>query len=156
MGQASPYHLAERPPGNLPGYDCQPAWRALRQLRRGQGHHQRRSNRQHRYLDHLHFRQRVQPTETWLRQRPRHRAFPHGGGDGTPVVAAEGAQRCSPMTVVHPFRRLLRVSLILFIGALVGVPFYWLVISALKTSVEVAAYPPTWFPSEFRWQNIPD
>jgi ABC-type glycerol-3-phosphate transport system permease component len=60
------------------------------------------------------------------------------------------------MTVIHPFQRLLRIGLVLFIGGLVGLPFYWLVISALKTPVEVAAYPPTWFPSEFRWQNIPD
>ena len=37
------------------------------------------------------------------------------------------------MTVIRPGQRLLRVSLILFIGAIVGLPFYWLVISALKS-----------------------
>ena len=60
------------------------------------------------------------------------------------------------MTVVHPFRRALRVALVLFVAAVVGLPFYWLVISALKTPIEVVAYPPSWFPSEFRWQNVPD
>ena len=60
------------------------------------------------------------------------------------------------MSVGHPFLRLGRVVAILFIGAVVGLPFYWLLISSLKTPVEVAAYPPTWFPSEFRWSNIID
>jgi ABC-type glycerol-3-phosphate transport system permease component len=60
------------------------------------------------------------------------------------------------MIVTHPFQRLLRIGLILVVGAVVGLPFYWLLISALKTPVEVVAYPPTWFPKEFRWQNIPD
>jgi multiple sugar transport system permease protein len=60
------------------------------------------------------------------------------------------------MSVTAPLQRLLRIALILFVGAVVGLPFYWLLISALKTPVEVAAYPPTWFPGEFRWQNIPD
>jgi ABC-type glycerol-3-phosphate transport system permease component len=60
------------------------------------------------------------------------------------------------MTVTVPLRRSLRIAVILFVGVVVGLPFYWLLISALKTPVEVAAYPPTWFPGEFRWQNIPD
>ena len=60
------------------------------------------------------------------------------------------------MSVGHPFLRLGRVVAILFFGAVVGLPFYWLLISSLKTPVEVAAYPPTWFPSEFRWSNIID
>lgn len=55
------------------------------------------------------------------------------------------------------FRRLLpRLMLTVGVGALVGLPFYWMVISALKTPVEVVAYPPTWVPASIRWQNASD
>ena len=55
------------------------------------------------------------------------------------------------------FRRILpRLLLIIAIGALVGLPFYWMAISALKTPVEVVAYPPTWFPGEIRGANASD
>lgn len=60
------------------------------------------------------------------------------------------------MTAVSPLRNIVRVGLILSVGTVVGLPFYWLVITALKTPVEVAAYPPTWFPGQFRWQNVAD
>lgn len=60
------------------------------------------------------------------------------------------------MTVGRPLRRGAQVALILFVGAAVGLPFYWLLITALKTPVEVAAYPPTWFPHQLRWQNVAD
>ena len=35
-------------------------------------------------------------------------------------------------------------------------PFYWLIINALKTPQEVVGFPPTWYPHEIRWQNVPD
>ncbi len=60
------------------------------------------------------------------------------------------------MTVVPFWRRALRVVLTITVTAIVGLPFYWLAISALKTSVEVAAYPPTWFPHQIRIENAGD
>jgi len=53
-------------------------------------------------------------------------------------------------------RGLARPAAICAVGALVGLPFYWLIVSALKTPVDVVAYPPTWYPKEIRLQNIPD
>jgi ABC-type glycerol-3-phosphate transport system permease component len=53
-------------------------------------------------------------------------------------------------------RKWLRIVTILALGALIALPFYWMLISALKTSTEVAAYPPTWIPGEIRPQNFQD
>jgi ABC-type glycerol-3-phosphate transport system permease component len=59
------------------------------------------------------------------------------------------------MNVVVPiWQRGIRIAGILLIAALVGLPFYWLIISAVKTPIEVVAYPPTWFPSTFRSENV--
>lgn len=60
------------------------------------------------------------------------------------------------MIVSSAWRRATRIFAVLAAGAVIGLPFYWMAISALKTPGEVVAYPPTWFPTEFRWQNIPD
>ncbi|MEO7223724.1 MAG: hypothetical protein ABIY37_14745 [Devosia sp.] len=59
------------------------------------------------------------------------------------------------MNIVTPlWQQALRISGVPLVAALVGVPFYWLVISALKTPIEVAAYPPTWIPSSVRGENV--
>lgn len=60
------------------------------------------------------------------------------------------------MIVTPLWQRLLRVAGILFAAIIVGFPFYWLAISALKTPTEVAVYPPTWFPSSVRLENVND
>ena len=60
------------------------------------------------------------------------------------------------MAVTTPWQRLLRTGTILVAAAIIGFPFYWLVINALKTPTEVALYPPTWFPSSIRTQNAAD
>ena len=60
------------------------------------------------------------------------------------------------MSVGYPWRRRAHVTAVVAVGLLMAAPFYWLVINALKTGQEVVAYPPTWFPTEFRWQNISD
>jgi ABC-type glycerol-3-phosphate transport system permease component len=49
-----------------------------------------------------------------------------------------------------------RVGLVIALGLLMGSPFYWLVITALKTPQEAIRFPPTWIPTEIRWQNISD
>ena len=52
------------------------------------------------------------------------------------------------------FKRLI-IYLILALGALVMVfPFYWMFVSAFKTTVEINRFPPTWFPSAWNFQNF--
>lgn len=60
------------------------------------------------------------------------------------------------MIVTPLWQKALRVLAILMVAAIVGLPFYWLVISALKSPTEIALYPPTWFPSAVRPQNVGD
>jgi multiple sugar transport system permease protein len=60
------------------------------------------------------------------------------------------------VTVTPAWQRWLRILGVLGAGLVVGLPFYWMTISALKTPVEVAAYPPTWFPGAIRLQNVPE
>ena len=55
-----------------------------------------------------------------------------------------------------PLSRFTRIATIVFFGLVIGAPFYWLIISALKTHAEALAFPPTFVPSEIRWQNIGD
>jgi ABC-type glycerol-3-phosphate transport system permease component len=58
------------------------------------------------------------------------------------------------MAVTPLWQRLLRLLAIVAAAMAIGLPFYWMLISALKTPVEVATYPPTWFPSEIRPENV--
>lgn len=60
------------------------------------------------------------------------------------------------MIVTPIWQRALRILGVLAAAALIGLPFYWMMISALKTPVEVVAYPPTWFPSSVRSENFVD
>jgi len=60
------------------------------------------------------------------------------------------------MIVTPLWQKALRVLAILLVAAIVGLPFYWLAISALKSPTEIALYPPTWFPSAVRPQNVGD
>ncbi|HEY4996314.1 MAG TPA: carbohydrate ABC transporter permease [Aestuariivirga sp.] len=60
------------------------------------------------------------------------------------------------MAVTPLWQRLFRIATILVVAAIIGFPFYWLAINALKTPTEVALYPPTWFPSSIRTQNAAD
>jgi ABC-type glycerol-3-phosphate transport system permease component len=59
------------------------------------------------------------------------------------------------MNIVAPlWQRATRVLGILLVAAVVGLPFYWLAISAVKTPIEVVAYPPTWLPNSVRGENV--
>ncbi len=51
-----------------------------------------------------------------------------------------------------PWRKIL-VYFFLIIGAIIMVfPFYWMVVNSLKTTQDLTAYPPTWYPSD--WLNF--
>lgn len=41
------------------------------------------------------------------------------------------------------------------LGAAFFLPFYWLIISSLKSQRELFMLPPTWFPKEIQWSNYP-
>ena len=46
-----------------------------------------------------------------------------------------------------------RIVLIV-LGAYYILPFYWMVVSALKSNSELGIYPPTWFPHDLAWSNF--
>jgi multiple sugar transport system permease protein len=46
--------------------------------------------------------------------------------------------------------------ILIAVCALFLLPFYWMVVTALKTTPELAKYPPTFFPSALRWSNFRD
>lgn len=58
------------------------------------------------------------------------------------------------MTVGHPWRRRAHVAAVVFFGLLMAAPFYWMIINSFKSGQEVMAYPPTWWPTEWRLENI--
>lgn len=39
-------------------------------------------------------------------------------------------------------------------SAVIGLPFLWMLTTALKSPVEVARFPPVWWPSTLRWDNF--
>jgi len=57
-------------------------------------------------------------------------------------------------SVGRPWRRRLHVSAVIFFGLLMAAPFYWMIINSFKSSREVVAYPPTWWPKEWHFENI--
>lgn len=57
-------------------------------------------------------------------------------------------------SVGRPWRRRLHVSAVIFFGLVMAAPFYWMIINSFKSSREVVAYPPTWWPTEWYLENI--
>lgn len=57
-------------------------------------------------------------------------------------------------SIGHPWRRRIHVSAVIFFGLLMAAPFYWMIINSFKSSREVVAYPPTWWPKEWHFENI--
>jgi len=58
------------------------------------------------------------------------------------------------MSVGHPWRRRVHVSAVIFFGLLMAAPFYWMIINSFKSGREVVAYPPTWWPTEWHFENV--
>ncbi|WP_346664418.1 carbohydrate ABC transporter permease [uncultured Merdimonas sp.] len=50
--------------------------------------------------------------------------------------------------------KILIYILLLFVAALVVLPFLWMVVSAFKSQRELFAYPPTFFPTEWKFENF--
>jgi multiple sugar transport system permease protein len=67
-----------------------------------------------------------------------------------------GALRMNGDTLTRIFSKTLLFGT-LVIGALICVfPFYWMLITSLKSNREVFLYPPTWIPNPFTWSNYAD
>lgn len=60
------------------------------------------------------------------------------------------------MNLSNRFTRPIQPIAICVVGLFLAIPFYWLIISALKTPIEVVAYPPRWVPGEIRLENSAD
>jgi len=58
------------------------------------------------------------------------------------------------MSAGHQWRRRFHISTVVFFGLLMAAPFYWMVINSFKSSREVVAYPPTWWPTEWHFENV--
>lgn len=52
-----------------------------------------------------------------------------------------------------PWRKVIAFVLIIPLAISFALPFYWMVISSLKTKDEVFAWPMVWFPNELHWSN---
>lgn len=52
-----------------------------------------------------------------------------------------------------PWRKILAFALIIPLAVSFALPFYWMVISSLKTKDEVFAWPIVWFPKVLLWRN---
>ncbi|MBN1400054.1 MAG: carbohydrate ABC transporter permease [Anaerolineae bacterium] len=55
-----------------------------------------------------------------------------------------------------PWRKIIALALIIPLAVIFAIPFYWMVISSLKTKDEVFAWPMVWFPKELLWGNYPE
>ena len=58
------------------------------------------------------------------------------------------------MSAGHHWRRRFHISTVIFFGLLMAAPFYWMIINSFKSSREVVAYPPTWWPTEWHFENV--
>lgn len=58
------------------------------------------------------------------------------------------------MSAGHHWRRRFHISTVVFFGLVMAAPFYWMVINSFKSSREVVAYPPTWWPTEWHPENV--
>lgn len=56
----------------------------------------------------------------------------------------------------HIAGRLAAVTALLCATALLALPFFWMLITSLKSPAEVAAFPPTWLPRDLRFENYAD
>src|SRR5215203_513183 len=55
----------------------------------------------------------------------------------------------------RPLSQILGYVGIIFVTLLIGVPIYWMIIGAFKTSPEVYRIPPTWIPADPTLENFP-
>ncbi|MCC6697597.1 MAG: carbohydrate ABC transporter permease [Candidatus Hydrogenedentes bacterium] len=69
---------------------------------------------------------------------------------GSSVAAHVGHTRKNPLTTAAVYASLLAACMLL------GLPFFWMVVTSLKSPHELAGYPPSWWPESLRWGNYID
>jgi len=63
------------------------------------------------------------------------------------------AKRGRGMTATRRLQRALAICTMSFGAIFFLLPLFWMVMSSVKTSSEVFAYPPKWFPASIQWGN---
>lgn len=75
-------------------------------------------------------------------------------GKSTPLKSRSNYGRNADGSRQGPVGQWVSRLVMLLVLLLFSLPLYWMLISALKTPEELAQFPPTLFPQEFRWQNF--
>ncbi len=79
------------------------------------------------------------------------------GGKGIIIYAALVGAVCGYFAYIAERPKNIKLTLIyqvLFIGGFFMIlPFFWMFITSFKSFREAMAFPPTWWPTEFRWHN---
>jgi len=57
---------------------------------------------------------------------------------------------------IHASHRIAAFVLLVFASCVLGLPFYWMLITSVKPAADAAAFPPAWVPSELQWSNYAD
>jgi multiple sugar transport system permease protein len=68
------------------------------------------------------------------------------------TVTVSGATRLR--IAKYTKRQVLPRIVLIVLGAYYLLPFYWMVVNALKSNAELSHYPPTWFPHHLQWSNF--
>lgn len=82
-----------------------------------------------------------------MTHRYRTATHSYGAETGTHGAGRSGLQRCLMPVARHVMLAAVAVAFM--------VPFYWMVISALKDNSQIFARPFQWWPSPVRWDNLP-
>ncbi len=68
------------------------------------------------------------------------------------LTGGEAARNGAP--IKSRLRALVTHVILIITSILVGMPFFWMVTTALKSRTEVYKFPPIWFPETLRWDNF--
>lgn len=84
-------------------------------------------------------------------------------GAGGSLRGAAALAAAPPITVHRRAARIRRIGVALVrhlmlagLAVFFVLPLFWMLSTALKTDQEVLAYPPSWIPEHWVWQNFPD
>jgi multiple sugar transport system permease protein len=77
-----------------------------------------------------------------------------GTATARPAAAPEFAAGRWPWLAKHLQREVVPRLVLLLVCALYLLPFYWMVVTALKSNQDLVAYPPTLWPETLKWSNF--
>lgn len=74
-----------------------------------------------------------------------------------PSLAKKGSQEPTTRAgILQGVRAAWPFALLTIVAIILGLPFFWMIITALKPVQEVIIYPPSWLPQEIRLENFVD